>query len=85
MSDVNFAAYFDLNNQPKKKILTPEVEIKSIDKTKYKKSNKSVDFGIQIKSESEVRITEACYRAAIPIIITEADINRWILSGCPMY
>lgn len=39
----------------------------------------------QTISDIGVAVTEVEYRKAIPIIITEADINRWILGGAPMY
>ena len=46
------------------------------------------DIGISldtINGDLGVTIIEAEYRKAIPIVITEADVNRWILGGAPMY
>ena len=59
-----------------------------VDMSIWHKKNQDVekkfDFDETI-SDLGVAITEVEYRKAIPIIITEADINRWILGGAPMY
>lgn len=36
-------------------------------------------------SDLGVAETEVEYRKAIPIVITEGDINHWLLYGSPMY
>ncbi len=54
----------------------------------YAKRTAMEDIGVSldtINSDLGISITEVEYRKAIPIVITEADINRWILGGAPMY
>lgn len=54
----------------------------------YAKRATMEDIGVSldtINSDLGISIIEAEYRKAIPIVITEADINRWILGGAPMY
>lgn len=44
-----------------------------------------ISFDTELNSETTIKETIEVYTAQVPVVITEADINRWILGGCPMY
>lgn len=87
---IDFSAYLDLNAPPPEK--PKPIEVKQLDQSKYKKKKTGgikFDYGIgdpnEFSSETTVVVTEVVYREAIPIIITEEDIDRWLLFGSPFY
>ena len=83
---IDFSAY--LTYTPQEQTAPPPESKPKVDMSIWHQRHSGGEAKFVFKetvSDLGVVETEVEYRKAIPIVITEDDINRWLLYGSPMY
>lgn len=83
---IDFSAY--LNYHPQEQTTSPPKLEPKVDMSIWHQKHSGGESKFVFKetvSDLGVVQTEVEYRKALPIVITEGDINRWLLEGSPMY
>lgn len=83
---IDFSAY--LNYHPQEQTTPPPEPKPKVDMSIWHQRHSGGESKFIFKetvSDLGTVETEVEYRKALPIVITEGDINRWLLAGSPMY